>query len=198
MQEISTWSPGLKPKTPRAGLADDAHALVAQDPAVRHLRHVALQDVQVGAADGRGGDLDDRVGGLANPRPRPLLPGPAAGPVVHQRLHDVAGRRHRRLLGDSSSLHAPSSTRAPHERGRHHGRCNGDARANALDAHRLTQDSRDLRRVSPRRRRIGGGARQPTSYSMRVTSPRQYGCRPRGSSQATSPLRGASTPSCSS
>jgi hypothetical protein len=40
---------------------DDAHALVPEDAARRAARHIALEDVQVGAADGRLADLDDGV-----------------------------------------------------------------------------------------------------------------------------------------
>ena len=80
MQEIRTWSPGLNAVTAGADLVDDADALVAQNAARRAGRHVAFEDVQIGAADRRLGDLDDRVGGRGDLRLRALfqrlLPGP--------------------------------------------------------------------------------------------------------------------------
>ena len=45
----------------RPNLVDDAYAFVAQDAARLAARHVTLEDVQVGAADGRLGYLHDRV-----------------------------------------------------------------------------------------------------------------------------------------
>ena len=45
----------------RAGVLDDAHELVAEDVAVLHARDLAAVDVQVGAADGGGGDAQDDV-----------------------------------------------------------------------------------------------------------------------------------------
>ena len=44
-----------------ADLDDHAHRLVAEDVARLHRRHVAVVEVQVGAADAGGRDLDDRV-----------------------------------------------------------------------------------------------------------------------------------------
>ena len=69
MQEISTCRPVVNAGDRRAHLLDDADALVPEDPAVGHRRHVALQDVQVGAADGGGRDPDDGVGRLLDRRP---------------------------------------------------------------------------------------------------------------------------------
>jgi hypothetical protein len=63
-----------------AGLHDGAHGLVAQDPAGRHLRYVAGQDVQVGAADGGGVDPDDDVALVADLRVGDFFPGLLAGP----------------------------------------------------------------------------------------------------------------------
>ncbi len=44
-----------------ADLHDLAHEFVADDVAVLHHRHEAVVDVEVGAADGGGGDLEDRI-----------------------------------------------------------------------------------------------------------------------------------------
>jgi hypothetical protein len=70
-----------------ADLLDDADPLVPEDPAVGHRRHVALHDVEVGAADRGLLDPDDRVGGVAHDRVRLLLPGALPGAVVDERLH---------------------------------------------------------------------------------------------------------------
>ena len=48
----------------RADLEDGADALVPEDPALGHSGHVALEDVQVGAADRGRVDPDDGVGGI--------------------------------------------------------------------------------------------------------------------------------------
>jgi hypothetical protein len=45
----------------RADLLDDAAELVAQDVALGELDHRAVQEVQVGAADGGAGDAEDHV-----------------------------------------------------------------------------------------------------------------------------------------
>ncbi len=49
-----------------AGLDDDAHRLVAEDVAVFHAGLVAVEEMQVRAADRRGGNLDDGVRGFLN------------------------------------------------------------------------------------------------------------------------------------
>ena len=53
MHDTSTRSPTLTRLDARADRLDRADGLVAEDPAVGHRGHVALEDVQVGAADGR-------------------------------------------------------------------------------------------------------------------------------------------------
>jgi hypothetical protein len=63
MQEIRTRSPGLKVVTP-APTVDHAHAFVAEHGAGLAGGHVALEDVQVGAADGGLGDAHDGIGGV--------------------------------------------------------------------------------------------------------------------------------------
>ena len=77
MQEISTRSPGLNAVTAGADLVDDADALVAENAARLAGRHVAFEDVQVGAANRRLGDLDDRVGRRRDFRLWRDLPGPS-------------------------------------------------------------------------------------------------------------------------
>ena len=71
----------------RAHLRHDADALVPENPARRHTRQVALQDVQVGTADGGGGDPDDGVGRVLDRRAGRLFPGALARTVIDQRLH---------------------------------------------------------------------------------------------------------------
>ncbi|GAA3246276.1 hypothetical protein GCM10020256_73830 [Streptomyces thermocoprophilus] len=84
-----------------AGLHDLADRLVSEDGAGADLGDVALEDVQIGSADGDGVDPDDRVGRLLDGRIRHVLPGGAARAVEHIALHDDpslesgAGRRDR-------------------------------------------------------------------------------------------------------
>jgi hypothetical protein len=73
----------------RPDLFDSAHSLVTEDAPVGNLRHVTLEDVQVGAADGHRVDSDDRVLGIAQSRLGDVAPGVAAGAVVGERLHDL-------------------------------------------------------------------------------------------------------------
>ena len=47
-----------------------AHVLMTEDVAAFHGRLVAVQQMEVGAADGAGGDLDDRVAGMLDLRIR--------------------------------------------------------------------------------------------------------------------------------
>src|SRR5581483_12051058 len=74
----------------RAGGDDHADSLVAEDRARRHLGDVALEDVQVGAADRRAADADDRVGRRLDRRVRHELPGLLARAVIDERLHRVS------------------------------------------------------------------------------------------------------------
>ena len=60
---------------------------VADDAAVDHGRQVAFEDVQVGAADGGGIDLDDGVGVGEERRPWDLFPGFDARSVVDECFH---------------------------------------------------------------------------------------------------------------
>ena len=80
MAGTSTRSPTEKPRDGVADLGDRADGLVPEDAPVGHGGDVALQDVQVGPADGGGVDLDhhvrrflDRASGTSS---QALLPGP--------------------------------------------------------------------------------------------------------------------------
>ena len=66
----------------RADLGDRADRLVAEDRPGSHVGHVALEDVQIGAADRRRVDADDRVRRLLDPwfrAPLPRRAGPGRG-----------------------------------------------------------------------------------------------------------------------
>ena len=69
-----------------ADLLDDPHPFVAENAAGFASRHVALEDVQVGAADRRARHAHERVGGRLQFRHRPLLERLAPG-VVDECFH---------------------------------------------------------------------------------------------------------------
>jgi hypothetical protein len=83
-----TWSPFLKFETAGADLFDDAHAFVAEDEAVLALGDVALEDVQVAAADRDAEDSDDRGGWPPEHRLRCVVPALLARPVINECFHD--------------------------------------------------------------------------------------------------------------
>ena len=70
-----------------ADLLDGADGLVTQDRSSRGLGHVALEDVQVGAADRRGVDPHDDVGRVDDRRVSDRVPAPLTGAVVDESLH---------------------------------------------------------------------------------------------------------------
>src|SRR4030095_15123438 len=70
-----------------AGLDHRPDGLVAQGAPLGAGGHVTLEDVQVGAADGGGVDLDDRVAGVLQLGIRLGLPLLAVRSVVDERLH---------------------------------------------------------------------------------------------------------------
>src|SRR5271170_3585038 len=70
-----------------ADLVDGPDRLVAQDPAVAHLRQVALENVQVGTADRGRIDLHDNVAVIGDNRVGYLVPGLAPGTVVYECSH---------------------------------------------------------------------------------------------------------------
>ena len=71
----------------RADLGDDADAFVSEDSTDFDLRDVALQDVQVGAADSGGDHLDDDVRRLLDHWIRYLFPALLAGTFVDECFH---------------------------------------------------------------------------------------------------------------
>src|SRR4029078_5801953 len=77
-----------------AHLFDGADRLVAEDAAFGHRGHVALEDVQVRAADGRGVDPHDGVGVGGDARSRDLLPVFGTGTVVDDCTHGSSSWRH--------------------------------------------------------------------------------------------------------
>jgi hypothetical protein len=70
-----------------AGLLDGTDRLVAQDPALVHRGHVALEDVQVGPADGGRVDPDDDVAVVEDLGVRYFFPGLLSGTVVDEGSH---------------------------------------------------------------------------------------------------------------
>jgi hypothetical protein len=66
-----------------------SHGFVAEDPPVGDRGDVAVQDVQVGAADRGGVDPDDDVGRFPHGGVRDVLPGLVARTVVDECLHLV-------------------------------------------------------------------------------------------------------------
>jgi hypothetical protein len=83
-------------KERRNGVADLDHGsdgFVAEDPARLDLRNVALEDVQVGSADRRGVDADDRVRRGLDPRVGHGFPRALTWPVVHEGLHGSSSLR---------------------------------------------------------------------------------------------------------
>jgi hypothetical protein len=72
-----------------ADLFDGADSLVPEDGTRGGLRDIALEDVQVGAADRRGVDPHDGVGRIQDGRIRDGVPGALAGTVIDEGLHDT-------------------------------------------------------------------------------------------------------------
>ena len=66
---------------------DCADGLVAEDATVGDCGHVALHDVQVGAADRGGLDVNDRVGAIDDHRISYFFPCLLARTVIHESLH---------------------------------------------------------------------------------------------------------------
>ena len=77
---------------PGADLLDHAHALVPEDRPRLHPRHGAAHEVQVGAADGAGGQAHDRVGRLADLRLGDVVEADVADVVEHHGLHEAPFR----------------------------------------------------------------------------------------------------------
>ena len=102
-----------------ADLDDLAHELVADDVAVHHARHVAVVEVQVGAADGAGGDPDDGVARILDLGIGNLFAADVARLVPDKRLHGaatlVSTRRRPLRPGAAKSAHirAREAARVP-------------------------------------------------------------------------------------
>lgn len=72
----------------RSDLVHGTDGFVPEDPARLDGRHVTLQDVQIGAADGDRVDPHDRVARVLDGRVGNVVPGSLAGAVEDQSLHD--------------------------------------------------------------------------------------------------------------
>ena len=70
-----------------AHVLHDADALVAEDATVDDRRQIALENVEVRAANRRRRDVHYGVGGVPDLRPRPILPRPLAWAVIDERFH---------------------------------------------------------------------------------------------------------------
>ena len=86
----TTRSPILRLVTSGAKLDHLAHVLMAQDVAALHRRLIAVEQMQVGAADRAGGDLDDRVAGVLDLRIGNGVDADVALPVPAQCAHQSA------------------------------------------------------------------------------------------------------------
>ena len=78
-------------------LFDDAHRLVADDVAFLHHRDEAVEEVEVGAADGRRGHLDDDVGRLLDLRVGMGVDANVALAVPGKSFHGERGERRDRV-----------------------------------------------------------------------------------------------------
>lgn len=72
------------------GLDHGADGFVPQHPAGSHLGHVALENVQVGTADGDDVDADDGVGSVLDRGVRDVLPCGLPRALEYECLHDLA------------------------------------------------------------------------------------------------------------
>src|SRR5215208_380190 len=88
MQETSTRSPGSRGGDRVADLDDRANGLVTEDRTRLHLGDVALEDVEVRAADRGRVDSNHDVGRILDGRLGLLFPAAKPGAVVDERLHD--------------------------------------------------------------------------------------------------------------
>ncbi len=77
----------FQPPDARPDLLDDPHRLMADDVAFRHGRPQLGVEVEVGAADRRGGDAHDGVGGLLDHRVRHLVDPHVFPAVPHHCSH---------------------------------------------------------------------------------------------------------------
>src|ERR1700694_1046558 len=70
-----------------AGFDNGADRLMTEDGACLHRGHIALEDMQVGAANGGGVDLDDSVGRRLDGRVGDGVPRALSGTVVYECFH---------------------------------------------------------------------------------------------------------------
>ena len=120
MHETSTRSPAHDGCDRGADLDDRADGLVAEDRARLHLGHVALEDVQVRAADRGRVDADDRVRRLEDGRVGNGFPRPLSRAVIHECFHfDLrvsclggSPRRSRGFIGGHAQPSCGLSTRS--------------------------------------------------------------------------------------
>jgi hypothetical protein len=89
---------------------DDADPFVPQDAARFAAGQIALEDVQIGAADGRPCDLDDRIRRRLDFWLRMVFPALLARAVIDERLHRGPfvlrrlARRFRRIAGGPAAM----------------------------------------------------------------------------------------------
>jgi sigma-54 dependent transcriptional regulator, acetoin dehydrogenase operon transcriptional activator AcoR len=92
------------------------YVLVSQNAAVGHRRDVALQDVQVGTADGRRVDSDHDVGGFGDRGIGDVFPGLLARSAEHQCFHgpDANSAAPGLAVAESDHSGAPQPAVTPH------------------------------------------------------------------------------------
>jgi hypothetical protein len=72
------------------GLLDDANTFVPEHATSLAARHIALENVQICAADRRSRDAHDRIGGRDERRQRAFVERFLARTVIHERFHHPA------------------------------------------------------------------------------------------------------------
>jgi hypothetical protein len=82
-----------------AGVFHDAHELVAEDVAGLHVGNLAAEDVQVGAADGRGGDAQHDIVVLLQHRVGHRLDADILRRLVGEGFHDGTFLESGRVVG---------------------------------------------------------------------------------------------------
>jgi len=78
---------GFECRHRRPNLLDDADALMAENAAGLASWDVTLKDVQVGSADCRFGNFDDRVRGRRDVRFGAVFQGLLSWPLINERFH---------------------------------------------------------------------------------------------------------------
>lgn len=88
---------GLEGSNRGSDLLHDPDTLMSEDPARLARRHIPLQDVQVGAANGGLRDPHDRIAGCLQGRPRAILETLLAGAMINESFHDLLRSTVRRV-----------------------------------------------------------------------------------------------------